>query len=319
MAHKKYSYCDDLADHEMTTNHSPEKASLTRKYNNKSRDFVEKAISFGYSDSSNTAEMMDDEAAPSKDVGDDLVRIYLTQMGGASLLTQEEELIATEDIGQKRKLYSDHLLGTDYMIARATEILERVAQKKLRLDRTIEISVGDKATKVAILKMLPPNLQTLRKILLENRKDFCVVMRRKSSAAEKKAAWIRLQTRRMHAVRLIQELGLRANLLKRAHNEQTRIFERMGQLKEMLESTRKSKRQNPLERWKRLHVGVDSSPVEIRAELHRCMRLTLETVSSARKRIEVNEKLQNDYNAARNQFSTENLRYFSITSSYDIC
>ena len=308
MAHKHSSLYDDLADCETTVNHGPEKALPSQKYDNKDRNFVEKAISFGYSGNDNDPDVADNEAASSKDMGDDLVRIYLVQMGGAPLLSHKEELVVTEDIGQKRKLSNEHLLGTDYIIARATEILERVAQKKLRLDRTIDIPVGDRAAKLVILKMLPPDLQTLHKILLENRKDFCVVLRRKSSATEKKAAWNRMQSRRMHAVRLIQELGLRTSLLKRAHQQQTRIFERMNRLKEMLDSCDKNKLQNPLERWKRLHVGVDSSPAEIRAELHRCMRLTLETVSSARKRTVNNEKLQNDYNTARNRFATENLR-----------
>ena len=298
MAHKHSSFCDDLAGRKTTINHGPEKALPSQKYDNKSRNFVEKAISFGYSDNNNHAETMDDEAASTKDSGDDLVRIYLSQMGGAPLLSPQEEIVVTEDIGQKRKLYSDHLLGTDYIIARATEILERVLQRKLRLDRTIDIPVGDKAAKLAVMKMLPQNLQTLRKILLENRKDFCVVLRHKSSATEKKAAWNRLQRRRMHAARLIQELGLRTNLLKRAQQQQTRLFERMIRLKEMLDSGEENRLQNLLERWKRLHVGVNSSPVEIRAELHRCMRLTLETVSSARKRAEKNEKLQEEIGRA---------------------
>ena len=309
MAHKHTSFCDDFADRVTSLDHCPEKALSSQNRDKESRDFVEKAISFSYSENSNDTEMTDDEvASPTKDAGDDLVRIYLTQMGGAPLLSHLEELVVTEDIGYKRKLYSDHLLGTDYIIARATEILERVAQKKLRLDRTIDIPVGDKVAKLAVVKMLPPNLQTLRKILQENRKDFCIVLRHKSSVIEKRAAWNRMQGRRMRAARLIQELGLRTNLLKRAHQQQTRIFERMNRLKEMLDSNEDNHLQNPLERWKRLHVGVDSSPAEIRAELHRCTRLTLETVSSARKRTEENEKLHNDYSEARNHFATENLR-----------
>ena len=322
---------DDLADRETTTNHGSERTLASRKHVKKNRDFVEKAIFFDYSQNNDDAKAAeDDQAVSPKSIeankgemyanspnGDDLVRLYLKQMGGAPLLSKQEEITATENIGRKRKLYRDHLFGTDYMIVRATEILERVAQGKLRMDRTIEVSVGDKAAKSAILKKLPPNLQTLRKILLKNREDFCIVLRRKSSDTEKKAAWNRLRHRRIHAARLIQELGLRTSLLKRTQEQQTKIFERMGLLKEMLESGEKNMPQNPLEHWKRLHVSVNSSPAKIRAELRRCMRLTLETVSTAKKRIEKIEKLQENYNTARNQFSTGNLRLVvSIAKHY---
>ena len=51
-------------------------------------------------------------------------------------------------------------------------MLDKVLHGKLRLDRTIEVSVTNASGKEAVLKRLGPNLDTIRELLKLNRRDF---------------------------------------------------------------------------------------------------------------------------------------------------
>ena len=55
------------------------------------------------------------------------------------------------------------MLATDYVLQGAVELLEKVRDGQLRLDRTIEVSVTNTAEKKRILKRLGPNLRHARR------------------------------------------------------------------------------------------------------------------------------------------------------------
>ena len=61
-----------------------------------------------------------------------------------------------------------------YILQAAINLLEDVRDSKLRLDRTIEVSVINLKEKTRLLKVLTPNLRTLRHLMLENKRDFVV-------------------------------------------------------------------------------------------------------------------------------------------------
>ena len=242
----------------------------------------------------------------------DSVRLYFRQMGIVPLLTRREEIEITEEISRKRRQHQESFLENDFIIAHAIDILDQVAQGKMRMDRTLDFSVNDKATKLRIQRSLPPNLQTLRQILLRNRGDFCIVLDRKSIRLEKKNAWRRICQRRKHAVTLLLELRLRLNLLQKPFKRMGRIFDRMHLLQERI-------------RWKE---GGATPPLfdqlenfasveELRAELRKCMRRTLETPSTSRSRLAKTGKLQHEYRTVKNEFSLGNLRLVvSIAKHY---
>ena len=54
------------------------------------------------------------------------------------------------------------MLATDFMLQGAVDQLQKVRNKELRLDRTIEVSVTNKVEKERIMLRLDPNLKTLR-------------------------------------------------------------------------------------------------------------------------------------------------------------
>ena len=247
----------------------------------------------------------------------DSVRLYLKQMGETPLLTVQEEFAATKIINRKRKLFQETFLENDFIIIHAVDILDRVASGKLRMDRTIDISVNDKASKLRFQKILPPNLRTLHEIILQNRDDFSIVLRRKNATLEKKAAWKRIRQRRKHAATLILELGLRLNLLRPAYDLMGRVFEQMSRLYERIKQDENCRIPAFFDHWKGIQLGNTASVEGLRAELRKSMRLTLETPVSAQKRIAKIERHQRQYDTARNEFAVGNLRLVvSIAKHY---
>ena len=107
------------------------------------------------------------------------------------------------------------MLATDYVLQGAVELLEKVRDGQLRLDRTIEVSVTNTTEKKRILKRIGPNLVTLRHLLKQNNQRL--PHRRQQAATpcrERRAAWRRLIRRRNKAVRLVEEMNLRNNRLQ---------------------------------------------------------------------------------------------------------
>ena len=88
---------------------------------------------------------------------DDPVRMYLMQMGRIPLLTREEEVDAATKIDKARFEFRNTMLATDFMLKGAYDLLLKVSLKQLRLDRTIEVSVTNKAEKERIMKRIVPN------------------------------------------------------------------------------------------------------------------------------------------------------------------
>ncbi len=103
---------------------------------------------------------------------DDPVRMYLMQMGRIPLLTRDEEVSAAVKIDNARFAFRNNMLATDFMLRGAVDALQKVLDKKLRLDRTIEVSVTNKSEKKRIMLRLVPNLKTLKHLMAENKKDY---------------------------------------------------------------------------------------------------------------------------------------------------
>ena len=148
---------------------------------------------------------------------DDPIRLYLLQMGGIPLLNRETEVSSAKKIEHWRRKYRHTLLANDYVLAGAVQLLQRVQAGKLRLDRTIEVSVTNTQEKKRLLKRLGPNLATLERIEAEKRQLFRVAMSRSLPDARRQDAWRRLVRQRNKAVRLVEEMNLRIQRLYPRH------------------------------------------------------------------------------------------------------
>ena len=109
---------------------------------------------------------------------DDPIRLYLLQMGGIPLLTRETEVASAREIERWRRRFRDTMLGNDLVLAGAISLLEKVQAGRLRLDRTIEVSVTNTAEKKRTLCRLGPNLDTLRRLEHQKKKLFRIAMSR---------------------------------------------------------------------------------------------------------------------------------------------
>ena len=245
----------------------------------------------------------DPEETGADDQIDDHVRIYLMQMGEIPMLSRKEEIRIARRIERTRTRFRNSMLATDYLLQAAVALLEKVRDGRLRLDRTIEVSVTNLRAKRRVKKVLEPNLHTLKHLLKRNREDFRIAISRQRPRAERHEAWRRLVRRRNRAVRLVEELGLRIQRLQPILEKLQQISQRMSQLHgELAESQR-------LRQVERVAA--------LRRELRHLMKVTLESPSTLRRRLEKTQQLQRDYDAAKRTLSAGNLRLVvSIAKRY---
>ncbi len=254
-------------------------------------------------------ELLDDAEFDGEPTGDDEqiedpVRIYLMQMGEIPLLSRREEVQAAKCIDRNRMRYRHAMLASDYVLQAAIAMLENIRDGKLRLDRTIEVSVINVREKRRLLKVLGPNLATLKELVALNRLDFSVAIDRRRRKRERRAAWQRLVRRRGRAVRLVEELGLRTQRLQPAIEKLEQMASRMAELKRMLGQCKRA-------------AMEQVSRAELRKELCYLMRATLESPATLRRRLERIERLQQEYDAAKRHLSAGNLRLVvSIAKRY---
>lgn len=234
---------------------------------------------------------------------DDPVRIYLMQMGEIPLLSRNEEVSAAKRIELTRRRFRDTSLSSDYVLQGAVNLLRKVRDGELRLDRTIEVSVTDAAEKRKILAKLVPNLKTLDHLLALNQADYRVAMHKRRPMAERRAAWRRLVVRRQKAVRLVEELGLRTQRLQPLLDNLREISSRMQCVLTQLREAQSL--------GNRDHVDI------LREELRHFMKLTLESASTLHRRVDRIAQLQQAYDAAKRVLSAGNLRLVvSIAKRY---
>jgi RNA polymerase primary sigma factor len=263
---------------------------------------LDDAEEFGFADEDAAFAEADGESV---DATDDPVRMYLMQMGQIPLLSRAQEIDAARKIESTRRRYRHSMLATDYILQGAVELLEKVRDGELRLDRTIEVSVTNTTEKKRIMKRIWPNLATLKKLLKANIADYRIAISKKQSSSARHEAWVRLTRRRNKAVRLVEEMNLRNNRLQPLFDKLQEIQQRMRVLRHQVKEAR-------------VHGSyVGRSYLELRKELVHLMRITLETPSTLTRRIERTEQYHANYDAAKRVLSAGNLRLVvSIAKKY---
>ena len=210
----------------------------------------------------------------SRNITDDPIRMYLMQMGEIPLLSREEELSYAKEIEATRYDYRNTMLATNYMLQAAVSMLDKVLNGKLRLDRTIEVSVTNASGKEAVLKRLGPNLETIQELLKLNRRDFSEAIYKKNSKKKRHEAWRRMVIRRNKAVRLIEEMNLRTNKLQPAFKELCKIQNRMVSLKQQLECVE----DGTADSW--------TDPDALKTELIHLIKVTQESTNTLTRRVD---------------------------------
>ena len=249
-----------------------------------------------------------EEKVYDKNVGgdpiDDPVRMYLMQMGEIPLLSRDQEIASAKEIERTRTQFRDSMLATDFILQAAVVALEKVRDGQLRLDRTIEVSVTNTVEKKRIMSRIVPNVETLRKMLVLNHIDFRKAIKKSNPMSERRKAWRQLRLRRNRAVRLIEELNLRSQRITPLLDQLGQISARMQTLLEQISNGDES-------------LLGGKSIEDLRAELRYLMRITLESPTSLKRRMNRTKHYQGEHDKAKQVLSAGNLRLVvSIAKKY---
>ena len=118
---------------------------------------------------------------------DDPVRMYLTQMGEIPLLTREEEIALAKKIELTRMAFRRKVLENDYCMQQAATLMQSVADGRSPFDRTMKISTAESMAKATIIKRLPANLTTVRKLAELNQVDWNLIREARTAAVARQA------------------------------------------------------------------------------------------------------------------------------------
>jgi RNA polymerase primary sigma factor len=235
---------------------------------------------------------------------DDPVRMYLTQMGEIPLLTRQQEIALAKEIEITRARFRRKLLECDYVIQHAVKVLKRVYLGELPFDRTVQVSVTDRLEKEQILGRFPHNLKTVEILLQRNKRDYRLATKKSLRMSERRDAWRRLGRRRLRAVRLVEELGLRTQRIESSIKTLEDFSRRVDELQAKIEASRKAR-----------IPAADRQA--LLAEFRSILQATQETPTSLRRRVHYLKAVYTQYQRAKRGLSEGNLRLVvSIAKKY---
>ena len=245
------------------------------------------------------------EEEPTTDRIDDPVRMYLTQMGEIPLLTRAEEIALAKKIEVTRKRYRSKVIESDISLRAGMKILEEVQAGKLPFDRTLRLSTALETTKDDILRLLPLNMATLRKLHERNRADYRTATRHGIDPDEKARLFKRIRSRRRKGVALIEELCINIDRIQPMMNNLRSMRSRMDGLANRANELRQNSGDND-NRVRSLEeelVAIEEDSLEDREQLGR--------------RIQLIERRFMAYEQAKRKLSGGNLRLVvSIAKKY---
>ncbi len=239
-----------------------------------------------------------------KKLNSDPIRLYLAQMSQIPLLDRAEEIALAKKIEVTRKRFRRTLLACDYAMRATVQVLTQVHKGQLPFDRTIKVSLTEALTKEQILARMPHNLATMEHLLDLNRRDFAQLIRKSATPAERVAARKLFLRRRRKCLQLVEELSLRSRRIQPLMKQLEEFADRMDEIRARLAKIK----HEPAARDER---------ADLRRELRDLMLMTLESPKSLRERCTVCRRQFVEYEAAKRQLSSGNLRLVvSIAKKY---
>lgn len=139
----------------------------------------------------------------------ELVQLYLSQMGEGKLLNKEEEQTLARRIGGARRKYRREMFSSPFVIRAACRVLEQVDSRALRLDSTLDITTIHDGSKQRFASLLKPNLKTLGRLEVDIREEIDRILDPQVSSGARSASRGRLAGKLRKSRRLLEETPLR--------------------------------------------------------------------------------------------------------------
>ena len=234
---------------------------------------------------------------------DDPVRMYLTQMGEIPLLAREEEIALAKKIELTRMAFRRKVLENDFCTQQAVDTMQAVADSRMPFDRTMKISTTESMAKATIVKRLPSNLSTVRKLLELNQSDWTLMRDNRAPAAARRTARERMAQRRRRAVTLLEELSLRTSRITPMMRKISAVTSKLEQLHNELKNHGDSLAAEEAEAMKEEYQGL--------------IDLVMETPEDLRQRVDDSQQVFGEYEEAKRRLAGGNLRLVvSIAKKY---
>ena len=234
----------------------------------------------------------------------DPIRLYLTQMAVIPLLTREQEISLAKKIEVARKRFRRTVIGCALAMRATVSTLVKVHGGMLPFDRTVKVSLTERLTKEQILARMPYNLRTLAHLMQENKRDFCRLINRRTPPQERATCRTRFIRGRRKTLILVEELSLRTRRVQAMMRQMEEIAQRMRVLRARI----RQPADRPQAPWDRQRL---------RSELRELMVLTQDSPTGLHKRCGKMRDQYQDYEEAKRQLSSGNLRLVvSIAKKY---
>jgi RNA polymerase primary sigma factor len=235
---------------------------------------------------------------------DDPVRMYLTQMGEIPLLTRDEEISLSKKIEITRKRYRHTVLESGIGISAAIRILQEVARGDLAFDRTLRIGTADPVDKDDLQKRMPNNLRTLEKLMHQMLQDMVILVRGKPSDRQRKAIDENLLSRKLKALKLLEEVSIQTKKIRPVHEESYEVGQ---EIRDLRTRVRELKRRG----------GDEAEIAECEERLLEVEIAALEPLDDFLKRCDAIRYRFGEYEEAKRKLSSGNLRLVvSIAKKY---
>ncbi|MFA5793862.1 MAG: RNA polymerase sigma factor RpoD [Candidatus Brocadiia bacterium] len=242
---------------------------------------------------------------PSSDKIDDPVRMYLTQMGEIPLLSRSEEIVISKKIDMARRRFREKVEESPIAVLECINILEDVRNGNVALDRTLRTDITAKMSRRKILRKLSNNIQTLKRLVRENKEDYKRLTTERLSAKGKISLQQKVVKRRSKWVAILEDVNIQPKKIRP-------IVFRLKEIYQQLRLTYKE--------FQSLHKGSSKNRLrlkELESKMSDFDLLLMENMDELQARLKECDRRFLEYERAKRKLSSANLRLVvSIAKKY---
>ena len=245
---------------------------------------------------------------------DDPVRMYLTQMGEIPLLTRPQEIYLAKAIEVTRKRFRKMCMGYGLCAAASLKTLEEVQRGELAFDRTLKVNPNPKPDddpkivetlgKAFLARRLPVNIETIRRLFGRIREEYAELVDGDYEGERLSNKLKGIQVLRRKLVILIEECHLQIKKVRPYMQMMKEHYREMRSIERKVQSMQSAKSEGPV---------LD----ELEQRLREFELAGLEDCTALKKRIDLVSLYFEEYEEAKRQLSSGNLRLVvSIAKKY---